>query len=404
MALRGASLHSNIHTEAVHTEMVWPRIRRSDYVLGILGFLTLAGVVAGVGRLLLGLGATTTLNDVYSWGIWIGFDFGLIAFAGAGFTLAALVHVFHRERYHDALWPAILAGLMGYVAVLALLVLDLGRPDRFYNFMLYWNVHSPLFEISCCVLLYSTVLMLETGPNFLHRLPWRWVNPLRRVLAWIMLPVTILGVTLSTLHQSTLGTLYLNMPHRLHALWWSPALPALFYISSIMAGLSMGALAYRGAMRILHHREDRALVHGLCRLVVAFGILYLVAKLAEVWWAGEAMLLWSAPVALFWWAELGIGVVAPAAIWAIPAWRRTSAVQWLVPILVLAGVLMNRFDATLAAQVVSAQAAYTPHLLEWVSTVGILAAALMAWIIGVRFFSGSTELTENGEKNHEHLH
>lgn len=394
MAVRGASIHSGI--PAAHATAAWPRIRRCDCVLGLLGFLMLAGVVAGIGRLLLGLGATTTLNDVYSWGIWIGFDFGLIAFAGAGFTMAALVHVFHREHYHDALWPAILAGLMGYVAVLALLVLDLGRPDRFYNFMLYWNVHSPLFEISCCVLFYSTVLVLETSPNFLGRLPWRWVKPLLRVIAWIMLPVTILGVTLSTLHQSTLGTLYLNMPHRLHPLWWSPLLPVLFYISSIMAGLSMGTLAYRGAMRILHRPEDRTIVHGLCRLVVGFSVVYLVAKLAEVWWAGEVAMLWSAPVAVYWWAELGIGVVAPVVLWAVPAWRRTNAVQWLVPILVLAGVLMNRFDATLAAQVVSAQATYTPHLLEWISTVGILAAALMAWIIGVRFFSG--------EQTHEHHH
>jgi Ni/Fe-hydrogenase subunit HybB-like protein len=150
----------------------------------------------------------------------------------------------------------------------------------------------------------------------------------------------------------------------------------------------MGVLAYRGAMRILHRREDRTVVHGLCRLVVGFSIVYLAAKLAEVWWAGEAALLWSAPVAWLWWAELGIGVVLPVVLWAIPALRRISLVQWLVPILVLAGVLMNRFDATLYAQVVRSGATYTPHVLEWISTAGILAAALLAWIIGIRFFSG----------------
>lgn len=393
MAVRGASWHSPAPAPtAAGTEITWPallHIGRFTIVMGVLGALTLAGVVAGVGRLLLGLGSTTGLNDVYSWGIWIGFDFGLIAFAGAGFTMAALVHVFHRQRYHAALWPAILAGLMGYVAVLALLVLDLGRPDRFYNFMLYWNVHSPLFEISCCVLFYTTVLVIETSPNFLGRLPWRWIKPLLRVIAWVMLPVTILGVTLSTLHQSTLGTLYLNMPHRLHPLWWSPVLPVLFYLSSIMAGLSMATLAYRGAMRILHRPEDRAVVHGLCRFVVGFSLVYLIAKVAEVVWAGEAALLWTAPVASLWWAELVIGVVLPVTLWVIPALRRTNAVQWLVPMLTLAGVLMNRFDATLYAQMLPAGApSYSPHLLEWISTIGILAAALLAWIISVRFFSG----------------
>lgn len=140
-------------------------------------------------------------------------------------------------------------------------------------------------------------------------------------------------------------------------------------------------------------------MHGLCRLVVAFGILYLVAKLAEVWWAGEAMLLaWSS--AIFWWAELGIGLAAPGRDSGPFRRARTSTVQWLVPILVLAGVLMNRFDATLPDRS-SPLRRHTPrNPSEWVSTVGILAVALMAWMIGVRFFSGSTELAENGEKNH----
>ena len=390
MAIRGASWQTQglPHKDEAHFELSLPSVCSLNCVLGVLACRPLAGVVAGVGRLLLGLGPTTGLTDVYSWGIWIGFDFGMIAFAGAGFTMAALVHVFHRERYHDALWPAILAGLMGYVAVLALLVLDLGRPDRFYNFMLYWNLHSPLFEISCCVLLYSTVLVIETSPNFLGKLKFRWVKPLLRVIAWVMIPVTIIGVTLSTLHQSTLGTLYLNMPHRLHPLWWSPFLPVLFYISSIMAGLSMATIAYRGAMRILGRAEDRGLIHGLCRLVVAFCALYLVAKLVEVWWAGEMAMLWTDGMAMLWMAELLIGAVTPIVLWTIPALRRTSAVQWLVPILVLAGVLMNRFDATLYAQIVSTSApAYSAHLLEWISTIGILSAGVLAWIIGVRFFS-----------------
>jgi len=109
-------------------------------------------------------------------------------------------------------------------------------------------------------------------------------------------------------------TLHLNMPHRLHSLWWLPLLPILFYLSAIVADLCMGTLVYRGAMCILHRREDRTIVHGLCRLVVGFSVVYLIAKLVEVGWAGEAALLWSASVAVYWWAELGIGVVAPVVL------------------------------------------------------------------------------------------
>ena len=228
------------------------RVAAKDWLLGILGFLAVMGVTAGIGRLFMGLQASTALSDDISWGIWIGFDFGLIAFAGAGFTMAAVVHIFHLEQFHRALRPALLVGLLGYMGVLALLVLDLGRWDRFYHFLLYFNLHSPLFEISWCVLLYSTVLLIEVSPDFLRFLPWRWPTQAAKA---IIVPVSIIGVTLSTLHQSTLGTLYLNMPHRLHALWYTPLLPVLFYVSSIMAGLSLGILAYLAACRLRGERD-----------------------------------------------------------------------------------------------------------------------------------------------------
>ncbi|MBP8291313.1 MAG: polysulfide reductase NrfD [Caldilineaceae bacterium] len=363
-------------------------LRWQDWLVGVLAFLTFAGLVAGIGRLLMGMGATTQLNDSYSWGIWIGFDFSMIAFAGAGFTIAAVVHIFHLERFHSALRPALLTGLLGYVAVLLLLVLDLGRPDRFYHFLLYFNMHSPLFEISWCVLLYSTVLMIEVSPDILRRLPWRW--PLR-VVGWLMLPVTIIGVTLSTLHQSTLGTLYLNMPHRLHALWYTPVLPVLFYVSSIMAGLSLGALGYRFAKRVRGEPENKAIANGLVTGAVVLGAVYAIAKFVEIVVAGEVGLL-ASNMGMLWLGELLLGVGLPVLLWSVPAWRRLDAVQWLTPILIAASVLLNRFDATLFAQVLPAGAAsYSPHILEWISTIGILAGAFLAWMLAVRFLLPKSE-------------
>jgi Ni/Fe-hydrogenase subunit HybB-like protein len=367
----------------VDTALARP-LRAADWLIGVLAFLTFAGVVAGVGRLVMGLQASTGLNDTYSWGIWIGFDFGLIAFAGVGFTMAAVVHVLHMERFHAALRPALFAGLLGYMAVLALLVLDLGRPDRFYHFLLYWNLHSPLFEISWCVLLYSTVLMIEVSPDILGRLKWRW--PLRLAQA-IMLPVCIIGVTLSTLHQSTLGTLYLNMPHRLHALWYSPFLPVLFYVSSIMAGLSLAIVAYKLAMRVREESEDPRIGQGLGTGVVIFAMLYGVLKVGELLWAGEWQLLFDGSgMGLLWITELTLGVALPVLLWSIPRLRSQVWVQWTVPLLVLASVLMNRFNATLYAQVLPpGLQVYVPSLIEWLSTIGILAGAALAWLLAVRF-------------------
>lgn len=366
------------------TPFALPTFNRESVIVSLLAILTLVGGIAGVGRLFLGLGSTTALSDVYSWGIWIGFDFLLIALSGVGFTMAAVVHVLHLEQFKPALRPAILFGLLGYVAVLLLLVLDLGRPDRFYHFILFWNVHSPLFEISWCVLLYTTVLAIEVSPYLSERLGWR------KPLAWffrLITPVTIVGVTLSSLHQSTLGTLYLNMPHRLHALWYTPLLPLLFFVSSVLAGLAVAMLVYQVAVRIRRKPLETSVLTGLGKGVAGVALFYLLLKLADILIAGKvaALFAFDRPSWLMW-AELLPGVLLPALLLGLPSLRRKPLMWWVAPLLVVVFAIgLNRFNATLFAQVnLPGDALYTPHLLEWLSTFGILSAAALAWYVGMR--------------------
>lgn len=352
-------------------------------IIGLLASLTVVGAMAGIGRLFAGLAASTALSDTYPWGIWIGFDFTLIAVAGVGFTMAFVVHVLHRHELQAVLRPALWAGLMGYTAVLLLLVLDLGRPDRFYHFLLYWNLHSPLFEISWCVLLYTTVLVIEISPDLLRWLGWS------RLLPWVarlMTPVTILGVTLSTLHQSTLGTLYLNMPHRLDPLWYTPYLPLLFLVSAVMVGFSLGLLTYQGACSIKAWRVDSQVIATLGKGMTLVATLYLLLKLAELAWSGELGRLTTLNRdTLLFGGELLIGVVLPVLLWWLPGWHRYPFVQWLAPVLVLLGVALNRFNATMFAQAMPTNVVYSPHILEWLSTIGVLAGATLGWYVGVRY-------------------
>lgn len=352
-------------------------------IIGLLASLTIMGAVAGLGRLFAGLAATTALSDTYPWGIWIGFDFTLIAVAGIGFTMAFVVHILHIHHLQAVLRPALWAGLMGYVAVLLLLVLDLGRPDRFYHFLLFWNLHSPLFEISWCVLLYTTVLVIEVSPDVLRWLGWSWLQPW---VARLMTPVTILGVTLSTLHQSTLGTLYLNMPHRLDPLWYTPYLPLLFLVSAVMMGFSLGLLTYQGACGIKGRRVEPRVIATLGKGMTLIALLYLGLKLADLAWAGElSRLTVLNHNTLLFSSELLIGVVLPVVLWWWPGWRRHAFVLWTAPVLVLLGVALNRFDATMFAQAMPVNVVYSPHILEWLSTIGILAGAALGWYIGVRY-------------------
>jgi Ni/Fe-hydrogenase subunit HybB-like protein len=354
-------------------------------ILGILGLLTVIGGAAAIYRLFTGLGASTSLTDGYPWGIWIGFDFALIAFSGAAFTMAGTVYILQREKYRPAMRPAILFGLLGYVAVLVLLVLDLGRWDRFWSFFINWNVHSPLFEISWCIVLYSTVLVVEASPQLFERLgkerPVRWVYR-------IVIGLVIAAVTLSSLHQSTLGTLYLNMPYRLHPLWYSPILSLLFFISSIMAGLAVTLLIYPIAARIADKGVENRITTGLARAIAWVAAVYTLLKLGDIALAGELPLLFAFDrYSLLMWLELGVGCILPMIIFFVPKLRTQRGWQVTGALLILFGVLMNRFNATLFAQLAREGASYTPNWIEWLSTIGVLSAAALAWYFGIRTLS-----------------
>jgi Ni/Fe-hydrogenase subunit HybB-like protein len=355
-----------------------------NLVLAILGLLVLAGVIAGLWRLATGLGTSTALTDNVPWGIWIGFDFSLIAFAGAAFTMAGLVYILRRQEFRPALRPAVLTGLLGYAAVLALLVLDLGRPDRFYHFMIFWNAHSPLFEICWCILLYTIVLTVEVSPQILEKMRR---EKLAHTIHVVIVPVAIAAVTLSSLHQSTLGTLYLNMPHRLHALWFTPILPVLFFISAVMVGLSMGALGYRLATWLrgvpCEVRVFRGLAHGAGWVAVA----YLLLRFGDWIAAGELGLLFRFDhMSRLMWAELGL-IILGIILLEAPRLRNNNRSLTLGLGMLVSAALLNRFSATLFAQTSPDIAAYAPHLAEWLTTIGVIAAALMAWLLAVRYLA-----------------
>jgi Ni/Fe-hydrogenase subunit HybB-like protein len=373
-------------------------ISLGSVLIGLLSFLIVVGLFAAAGRLFMGLGASTALTDSYAWGIWIGFDFLLIALSGVGFTMAGLVHVFRREKYHAAVRPAVLAGLMGYSAVLMILLIDLGRFDRFYHFLIFWNPHSPLFEICWCVLLYTLVLVIEVSPVVFERLKWERPN---RWVARAMLPVAIIGVTLSSLHQSTLGTLYLNMPHRVHALWYTPFLPLLFFVSSVMAGLALAIYAYAGMAWARGQQPRRDIVDGLARILGWVALSYSALKCTEIVVAGElpALLAFDRESILMW-VELGLGAVLPAVLILLPSLRSRKWSPFVGAALVLLGVSLNRFNMTLFAQSpVSGIGSYSPHIIEWLTTLGIIAGAVLLWYLGVRLL-----ITLEGDEEDEAGH
>jgi Ni/Fe-hydrogenase subunit HybB-like protein len=182
-----------------------------------------------------GLGAVSGMNDDAPWGLWIGADvFAGVALAAGGFVIAATVHIFRIERFKPILRPTILTAFLGYMLVAVALFIDIGRPLSWWHPLVMWQHHSIMFEVTWCVILYSTVLAIETSPPVLERLG---LTRLLKIVRVTTIPVVIAGVILSTMHQSSLGSLYLIVPEKLYPLWYSPLLPVFFLISAVAAGM-----------------------------------------------------------------------------------------------------------------------------------------------------------------------
>ncbi len=203
----------------------------------IVVLVFLAGAYATVLRYTRGLGASTHLSDQFPWGLWIGFDVlcGVMMAAG-GFALTATVYIFNIERFRPIIRPTVLTAFLGYCLVVVALLYDLGRPYRIWHPLVMWNPRSVMFEVGWCVTLYTAVLALEFAPIIFERLR---LEKALRIQHAIVIPLVIAGVLLSTLHQSSLGSLYLIVPEKLHPLWYSPLLPVFFFLSAICVGLAM---------------------------------------------------------------------------------------------------------------------------------------------------------------------
>jgi Ni/Fe-hydrogenase subunit HybB-like protein len=236
----------------------------------VAGIIIILGLYLTFLRFTRGLSAITNLDNNSPWGVWIGFDLLCgVALAAGGYTTAAAVEIFGLKKYHSALRPAILTGFLGYSMVVLALLYDVGRPWRLpYPFFVSQGVTSVMFEVGACVLLYLTVLFLEFSPMALE---WLGYKKLRQLVLRLTLLLTILGVVLSTLHQSSLGALFLIAPSKLHPLWYSPYLPVFFFVSSIAAGLSMVIFEGTLAHRHFHHKMDELHLKTSNRVILGFG-------------------------------------------------------------------------------------------------------------------------------------
>ncbi len=344
--------------------------------------LALWGALAATQRLLTGLGPTTNLSDGRPWGWWITFDVLCgVALAAGGFTLGAIVKIFHLKRFYPLLRPTILTAFLGYVVAAGSIVFDIGLPWRIWHPLIYHNWHSPMLEVALCVMAYTTVLLLEVSDVFFEGLHWK---SLKSLVEGLMIPLVILGITLSTMHQSSLGTLFVLASKRVFALWKTGYLPLLFFLSAVAAGLTMSIIEAYLAAKAYGHQVPQDLLADL-GLYAAWALaLYLVVKIATlIGSGGSAYLLAGGRATLLYLVEVLLGTVLPMILLFLPQVRHNRrALTWAASLTVL-GVVLNRFNVSLFG---FAGAPYLPSWQEWAISLGMISAAILFYDFFVRRF------------------
>jgi Ni/Fe-hydrogenase subunit HybB-like protein len=341
----------------------------------ILMALAALGVFAAFLRWIDGFSMVSNLSDSRPWGIWISFDLlvGVPISAGA-FILAATVHIFHIDKYKPILRPALLTGFLGYVMVIIALLVDLGQPQRIWHMLVYRNLHSPLFEVGMCVMTYTAVLFLEFSPPVLEKLGW---TGLLQFMRKISIPVVILGVTLSTMHQSSLGSLFLIVPYKMHPLWYTSLLPVIFLVSAIAVGFGMVIFECTLSHQIFGGNVRKDIFQGLAKGMLITLSLLLLIKLGDLIAAGELGLVFEGSLqSNLFILENMAGIILPIAILLIPQLRQS--IRWIfrAGLLTLIGLILYRLDIGLVSM---AGVPYVPHWMELAVTIGLFSAGILAF-------------------------
>jgi len=376
------------------------------WLAGLSVFLVF-GVIAGLIVLVKGL-VVTNLTDLIPWGLWITIDLSSIALSGGAFSLCAVVYLVGMKQYQPVARTATFIGIIGYSMAMICLLMDIGRPDRFWHAFVFWNAHSVLWEVTMCVGLYFTVLTLETLPILaqLEFLKQRWpklVEKMTKVHHYAPY-LAIAGLFLSMLHQSSLGATYGVLKSR--PLWYSPSLSVLFMFSAVVGGISLTVLASMLSARFSKEAKvNDSLLEKLSHFIGWALALYLYFRF---WYTfsmtytyepgrteGLALLTKGPLMFNFWFGEILLGAAIPMIILLKKNWRNIPWLRMLALGFVVGGLVAYRWDVNISGQMIimpyldQAPAAlytrYIPSLIEVLVGAGVVAFGVTAFSLGVKY-------------------
>jgi Ni/Fe-hydrogenase subunit HybB-like protein len=382
-------------------------LNKKFFTPGVLVLIVLAvnGLAFVFARIFFGLGAVTNLNDQYPWGLWIGVDVAAgVALAAGGFTSAALGHVMHRENYHAIVRPALLTAMLGYTFVALGVVIDIGRWYYVWHPIFMWNGNSPLFEVGICVIIYMTVLYIEFLPlvterfmghvhlkgilSFLTRPLERILSTLDRALGKTMFIFIIAGIVLSTLHQSSLGTLMIIAGPKMHPLWQTPVLPLLFLLSAVAVGFPMVIFESLLASRSFGLKPEMDILSKLGRMIAPLLGIYLAFKIGDMV-IRETFVYLATPTtaSVMFLIEIVVGVIIPLRMFLSRTVLKSPLWLFVASSLVIFGVLLNRINTFIVAYTPPYSVKpYFPSIGEISVTIGFASLLVLFYRVAVLIF------------------
>jgi len=355
----------------------------------VLILIMAAGALAAIYRLIFGLGAATNLSDVWPWGFWIGVDvLGGVAMAAGGFVIAGTVYILNWKKYKPIVRPAILTAFFGYALAATSITLDIGQSFRIWHPIVMWQINSIMFIVAIHVVLYTTTLATESSPMIFERLKmtraYRFVNS-------IMVPIVLFGVLLSTLHQSSLGAVYLLVPSKLSPLWYSSKLPYMFLVSAVMLALSMVSFETILSSRIFKHKVPFEIITGLARGSLIVVIFYFIIKVWDlISGPGIGAAFTGSFTANMYLLEMIIGVVLPLILLSFGTLRTRVNSIFAINILVIVGIMLNRLNVGifgLAEYASRFGVDYFPSLMEIIVTAAMIAFAFFGFKVTAKYFN-----------------
>ncbi len=347
-----------------------------------------AGVIILIYRFIYGLGPVTNLSQDFPWGIWKGFNvIAGVALAGGAYLVTFVVYVMNVEKYKPIARVSVLNGMLAYMFYAFALIFELGRPWKIINPIIgnSFGYNSVLFLVAWHFLLYIIAQFVEFSPAVAE---WLQKKKAAKALKALTLGAVIFGVTLSILHQSGLGALFLLAKSKIHPLWYTEFIPILFFASSIFAGLSMVILEGTLSRRFLRDHINEAthsfddMIIGLSKGAAISMFVYYFFKLVVFLHEGHWIYLatgWG-----LWYSFEVVGLVlVPCVLFAVGARNRNLTIIRWAAAMALIGIVLNRLNISLIAYNWSAPVHYVPTWMEVVVSASIIFVEIWVfrWIV-----------------------